>query len=170
MALNGRARMDDLKKSGKLWTTAMLALALSKLSDEEYWVEIETFERTPDTRLHYINQSSGHNVIQTRNIENVDWEENVDDIMEVIGKKCRRAYPGDYLLVVSRTPCRKSIQLGSSHRGDGKDALTISRSLGSRGHWRRSSESGPRGTRTPCNRFEAFNRIPKSRANVFALT
>jgi hypothetical protein len=78
----------------------MLALALSKLSDEEYWVEIETFERTPDTRLHYINQSSGHNVIQTRNIENVDWEENVDDIMEVIGKKCRRAYPGDYLLVV----------------------------------------------------------------------
>jgi hypothetical protein len=39
-----------------------------------------------------------YNVI---NIEVVDWEENVDDIMEVIGKKCKRAYPDHYLLLVS---------------------------------------------------------------------
>jgi len=34
------------------------------------------------------------------NIENVDWEVNVDDMMTVIRKKCKRAYPGDYLLLV----------------------------------------------------------------------
>lgn len=70
------------------------------MKDEEWWVEIETVDSTPDTKLQQIDQSSGHNVIQTRSIEIVDWEENVDDIMEVIEKKCKRAYPGYYLLVV----------------------------------------------------------------------
>lgn len=64
-------------------------------------IEIETVDSTPDTKLQRIDQSSGHNVIQTRNIEVVDWEENVDDIMEVIEKKCSRAYPGHYLLLVN---------------------------------------------------------------------
>jgi hypothetical protein len=79
----------------------VLALALSKLKDERWWVEVETVDRTPDTKLRQIEQSSGHNVIQTRSIEIVDWQENVEDIMEVIGKKCKRAYPRDYLLVVN---------------------------------------------------------------------
>jgi hypothetical protein len=39
-------------------------------------------------------------VIQTRDVEVVDWEVNVDDIMEVIRRKCNRAYPGHYLLAV----------------------------------------------------------------------
>jgi len=34
-----------------------------------------------------LDQSSGDNVIQTRNIKVVDWAEDVDDIMEVIAKK-----------------------------------------------------------------------------------
>jgi len=89
------------KKDREAWTTGMLALALSKLKDEKWWVEIETVDSTPDTKLRRIDQSSGHNVIQTRNIEVVDWEENVDDVMEVIGKKCSRAYPGHYLLLVN---------------------------------------------------------------------
>jgi hypothetical protein len=58
----------------------VLALALSKMSLEEWWIEIETIDSTPDTRLRQINQSSGHNVIQTRDVEVVDWEVNVDDI------------------------------------------------------------------------------------------
>jgi hypothetical protein len=57
-------------------------------------------DNTPDTRLHSIDQSSGRNVIQTRSIEVVDWEENVPDIMDVIRKKCGRAYPDYYSLVV----------------------------------------------------------------------
>jgi hypothetical protein len=96
-----RARTDGrLKKEREAWATAVLALALSKFNGEEWWIEIVTSEETPDTRLRRIDQSSGHNVIQTRSIEVVDWEENVDDIMEVIRKKCERAYPSHYLLLV----------------------------------------------------------------------
>ena len=108
-----RARTDGrFKKEREAWTTAVLALALSKLNDEVWWVEIETAEGTPDTRLQHIDQSSGHNVIQTRSVEVVDWEENVDDIMEVIEKKCSRAYPGHYLLVVNARNAGKTLDLG----------------------------------------------------------
>lgn len=96
-----RARADGrFKKEREAWATGVLALALSKLKNEEWWVEIETVESTPDTRLHQIEQGSGRNVIQTRSIEVVDWQENVDDVLEVIEKKCKRAYPNDYLLLV----------------------------------------------------------------------
>lgn len=97
-----RARVDRrFKREREAWTTGVFALALSKLKDQEWWVEVETLENTPDTKLHTVDRSAGHNVIQTRSIEIVDWEENVEDIMEVIGKKCQRAYPGHFLLVVS---------------------------------------------------------------------
>jgi hypothetical protein len=96
------ARTDRrFQKEREAWTTGVLGLALSKLEHQEWWIEIETHERTPDAKLHHIDQSSVGNVIQTRNVEVVDWEENVDDIMEVIRKKCRRAYPGHFLLVVN---------------------------------------------------------------------
>jgi hypothetical protein len=96
-----RARTDGrFKKEREAWTTGVLALALTKLNGEKWWVEI-TAEDTPDTRLRRIEQSSGNNVIQTRSIEVVDWEENVDDIMRVIEKKCGRPYPGHYLLLVN---------------------------------------------------------------------
>jgi hypothetical protein len=108
-----RARTDGrFKKEREAWTTGVLALALSKLNGEEWWIEIETADNTPDTKLQRIDQSSGHNVIQTRNIEIVDWEENVDDIMEIIGKKCSRAYPGHYLLVVNARHSGKVLDLG----------------------------------------------------------
>jgi hypothetical protein len=97
-----RARTDGrFKKEREAWTTGVFALALSKLNGEQWWIEIETKDNTPDTKLRQLDQSSGNNVIQTRNIEVVDWEENVDDIMEVIRKKCGRAYPEHYLLLVN---------------------------------------------------------------------
>ena len=96
------ARTDRrFQKEREAWATGVLGLALTKLKDQEWWIEIETHDGTPDTKLHYIDQTSGGSVIQTRNVEVVDWQENVDDIMEVIRKKCRRAYPGHFLLVVS---------------------------------------------------------------------
>jgi len=86
-----QARTDGrFKKEREAWATGVLGLALSRLDGNEWWVEIETLESTPDTRLHWIDQSSGRNVIQTRSIEVVDWEDNIDDIMEVIQKKCAR--------------------------------------------------------------------------------
>jgi uncharacterized protein (DUF983 family) len=96
-----RARRDGrFKKEREAWATAVLALALTKLNGEEWWIEIETLESTPDTRLQRVEQSAGYNVNQTRCVEVVDWEENVEDVMEVIRKKCERAYPGHYLLLV----------------------------------------------------------------------
>jgi len=97
----GPARTEGrFKKEREAWTTGVLALALSKLKADEWWLEVETVDSTPDTKLHHIDQTSGRNIIQTRSIEVVDWEENVADVMEVIGKKCHRGYPGHYLLVV----------------------------------------------------------------------
>jgi len=97
-----QARTDGrFKKEREAWTTAVLAVALSRLNGEQWWIEIETKDSTPDTKLRQLDQSSGNNVIQTRNIEVVDWEENVAEIMEVIRKKCRRAYPDHYLLLVN---------------------------------------------------------------------
>jgi hypothetical protein len=97
-----QARTDGrFKKEREAWTTAVLAVALSRLNGEQWSIEIETKDSTPDTKLRQLDQSSGNNVIQTRNIEVVDWEENVAEIMEVIRKKCRRAYPDHYLLLVN---------------------------------------------------------------------
>src|SRR6267378_168786 len=96
-----RARTDGrFKKEREAWAAGMLALALSKLKDDVWWVEVETSDSTPDTGLRQIDQTAIGNVIYTRNIENVDWEVNVDDMMTVIRKKCKRAYPSDYLLLV----------------------------------------------------------------------
>jgi len=97
-----RARTDGrFKREREAWTTGVFALALAQLNGDKWWVEIETADSTPDTRLRRIDQSSGNNVIQTRSIEVVDWEENVDEIMKVIKKKCKRAYPDHYLLLVN---------------------------------------------------------------------
>jgi hypothetical protein len=97
-----RALTDGrFKKEREAMATACLSFALSKFKDEKYWVEIETVDRTPDIKLHHIDQSSGHNKIWTRNIEVVDWEQHVPDIMEVLRKKCSRPYPEDYFLLVN---------------------------------------------------------------------
>ncbi len=97
-----RARVDNrFKREREAWTSAMLALALLKLKHEEWWIEVETLEATPDNRLRRIDHTLGGNIIQTHEIEVVDWEENVDDILEVIRKKCGRGYPSNYLLLVN---------------------------------------------------------------------
>jgi len=97
-----RASTDGrFKKEREAYATGVLALALEKLSNLQWWVEVETVEATPDTRLRRIDSSAGCNFIYTGPIGVVDWEENVDDIMEVIRKKCERAYPRDYLLLVN---------------------------------------------------------------------
>jgi hypothetical protein len=95
-----RAKGRRFKQEREAWTTGVLGLAFSKHWGIEFWVQVETVEPTPDTKLHYVDQSSGHNVVRTFCIEVVDWQENVEDIMEVIKKKCSRPYPNDYLLVV----------------------------------------------------------------------
>jgi len=92
---NGR-----FKKEREAWTSAMYALGLSEMQNRQWWVEIETEEQTPDTKVHYMDQSSGRNCIQTQSLEVVDWEEHVDDAVTVIKQKCQRAYPAYFCLLV----------------------------------------------------------------------
>jgi hypothetical protein len=91
------------KQEREAWTTALWALGLIESHGREYWVEIETEEATPDTKVHALDQSTGNNQIGTYDIEVVDWEEHVDDLMEIIKKKCGRAYPSYFgLLILGR--------------------------------------------------------------------
>ena len=88
------------KREREAWTTGMYALGLAEMYSKEYWVEIETVDQTPDTRVHHIDQSAGHNEIETQHIEIVDWEEHVDDALDLIKQKCRRAYPPYFCLLL----------------------------------------------------------------------
>lgn len=92
---NGR-----FKREREGWTTGIYALGLSEMQSKRWWVEIETEEQTPDTRIHFMDQSSGRNCILTQSIEVVDWEEHVDDPATVIKQKCQRAYPPHFCLLV----------------------------------------------------------------------
>jgi hypothetical protein len=91
------------KQEREAWTSAIWALGQSKITGEDYWVEIETEEQTPDTKVHFIDQSAGYNHLLTYNLEVVDWEQHVDEPMKVVRKKCLKAYPEYfYLLVLMR--------------------------------------------------------------------
>jgi hypothetical protein len=92
---NGRFKMER-----EAWTSGVYALGLSEMQKRQWWVEIETSEQTPDTRVHYMDQSSGRNCIQTQSIEIVDWEEHVNDAFEVVKQKCQRAYPPHFCLLM----------------------------------------------------------------------
>lgn len=92
------------KQEREAWAAAVWALGLAESQQREYWVEIETEENTPDTKVHRLDQSTGHNRIQTYNLEVVDWEEHVNDIMQVVQQKCERAYPSYFgLLILGRS-------------------------------------------------------------------
>jgi hypothetical protein len=88
------------KQEREAWTTAAWALGLTELHGRDYWVEIETEDSTPDTKVHRLDQSSGHNKIETYNVEVVDWEQHVDDPLQIIQQKCARAYPTYFWLLI----------------------------------------------------------------------
>jgi len=56
-----RARTDGrFKREREAWAAGVLALALSKLKDDVWWVEVETVDATPDTKLRQIDQTQTH--------------------------------------------------------------------------------------------------------------
>ena len=57
------------KKEREAWTPAVWALGLTQIDGREHWVEIETEDNTPDTKVHRLDQSKGHNKIETYNVE-----------------------------------------------------------------------------------------------------
>lgn len=88
------------KREREAWTTAAWALGLTQMHERDYWVEIETEDRTPDAKVHRLDQSSGHNKIETYNVEVVDWEQHLDDPIQIIQRKCARAYPSYFWLIM----------------------------------------------------------------------
>ena len=88
------------KHEREAWTTGMYALGLAKMYRKDYWVEIETVDQTPDTKVHHIDQSAGRNKIGTQHVEIVDWEKHVDDAIDLLKQKCRRAYPPYFCLLL----------------------------------------------------------------------
>jgi hypothetical protein len=88
------------KREREAWTTATWALGLTQMHGRDYWVEIETEDSTPDTKVHRLDQSNGRNKIETYNVEVVDWEQHVDDPIQIVQQKCARAYPAYFWLVI----------------------------------------------------------------------
>lgn len=104
---NGR-----LKKEREAYTSAVWSLALTEVNAHQHWIEIETVDQTPDTKVHYLDQSAGYNHRNIYNVEVVDWEQHVDDPMQVIRQKCGKAYPPYFfLLVFGRSGLEKVIEV-----------------------------------------------------------
>jgi uncharacterized membrane protein YfbV (UPF0208 family) len=88
------------KHEREAWTSAVWALGQTELTGQQLWVEIETIEQTPDTKVHHLDKSKGYHHLQTWNLEVVDWVPQVDSVMNVIEQKCKKAYPSFFSLVV----------------------------------------------------------------------
>jgi hypothetical protein len=100
---HGRQRAEShnlFKQEREGWTSALFALGQAEHTGNQMWVEIEAVDRTPDTKVHYIDQSKGRNSIFTRCIEVVDWVPETQSPLQVIQQKCAKAYPGSYTLLV----------------------------------------------------------------------
>src|SRR4051812_7908245 len=95
------SRLGGSNTNAKLGRQLFTQLALSEIHAKKYWVEIETVEQTPDTKVHHIDQSRGHNVVQTQSVEVVDWEQHVEDPMALIRAKSRKSYPDHFCLLIT---------------------------------------------------------------------
>lgn len=51
------AASGRFKREREACSTALYALALSEMFGAKYWVEVETVEQTPDTRIYQIDLS-----------------------------------------------------------------------------------------------------------------
>lgn len=88
-----------------------MVAGLTEVDTHEHWIEIETVDQTPDTKVHYLDQSAGYNHRKIYNVEVVDWETHIDDPMQVIRQKCAGAYPPYFfLLVFGRSGIEKVVE------------------------------------------------------------
>ena len=96
-----KAGTGRFKREREACATALYALALSESTGKRFWVEVETIDQTPDTRVIQIDQSQRGNILRRQNVEVVDWVASVDDPMDLIRAKCAKAYPPDYCLLIA---------------------------------------------------------------------
>jgi hypothetical protein len=94
-ALKGR-----VKKEREACIAAIWALGIQRITGKRYWIEIVTNDSTPDCRVMFLDQSTGHNKRMIMHVEIVEWELHRDSMLEVIEQKCTRGYPDYFFLVV----------------------------------------------------------------------
>jgi uncharacterized protein YndB with AHSA1/START domain len=95
-ALTGRCKQER-----EAWIAAAWALCMQQETGRQYWIEIETVDQTPDCKVHYIDQSEGHNHRFTHNLEIVEWDHHRPHFMDLVRQKCAKGgYPPYFTLVV----------------------------------------------------------------------
>lgn len=95
-----KAATGLFKREREAWISAVWALGIRTITAREYWIEIETKDRTPDCKVHYISNAKDRNHVDTFNVEVVEWDEHVDKITTILERKCKKAYPPSFFLVL----------------------------------------------------------------------
>lgn len=90
----------QFKQQREAWIVAVSLLGIREISDREYWLEIVVDEETPDIYCYYLDVIDNRNHRRVLNIEVTEWEEHSGDIMEIIKKKARKAYPEYFQLLI----------------------------------------------------------------------
>ncbi len=95
-------KKNCFKHERESWITAIFALALKEGDDpeQEYWIGIESIEQTPDTYIINYFKKDQELIKGIRYIEVVEWEEHVENIVDIIKKKSAKAYPRFYFLLI----------------------------------------------------------------------
>lgn len=90
-----------LKQEREACIAAIWALGVQSITEvKEYWIEVETKDRTPDCKVTFFDTSAGHNHRKIFNLEIVEWEEHRDSMLELIEKKFGNRYPSYFFLIV----------------------------------------------------------------------
>jgi len=82
------------------WIAASFLLGWRENNNEEYWLEIEMEEATPDIHGYTLRPLKRGFHREDYNFEIVEWEEHSKGILDVIKKKCKKCYPNYFLLLV----------------------------------------------------------------------
>ncbi len=98
-------RKSIFKHEREAWIGGVFLLGLRDADKREWWIEIETEAATPDIYGFFLDtidvgiskKGIRRNVM---NIEIVEWEPHGAGILDLIGDKCKKAYPADYSLLV----------------------------------------------------------------------
>ncbi len=91
---------DRFKPEREAWVMAMFLFGLRKITRQEFWLELETVDSTPDAYGYYLEEVDGKNYRRIMSVEITEFEEHSEDIFSVIKNKINRAYPTHYILLV----------------------------------------------------------------------
>lgn len=96
-------KRNEFRHEREAWIAAVFLLGLRKFDKNEYWLEVETEQSTPDIYGYYIEKIEDKNHRWVCDIEITEREEHGGSIAELIENKSKKSYPRDfYLLIYAR--------------------------------------------------------------------